>query len=185
MKSLNLLIFKSCNSRHGFTVLEAIVAIALLSVSISGVFTSVQRGLSQSVSAKDEVKAFYLAQEAVEMIRNIRDANQLNRIVSNPSATWLDGITSNCPFNRVCSVDVTTFAFVNCGATWGSCPQNLRQHPSTFLYSYTSGNTTNFKREIQIEQVNSTEISVTVQVSWTQGATTRQFKAKTHLFNWI
>ncbi|MFH0804418.1 MAG: hypothetical protein V1896_02365, partial [Candidatus Zambryskibacteria bacterium] len=74
----------------------------------------------------------------------------------------------------------------DCGTGgWGSCTQYLKQDPDTFLYSYGSGNTTNFKREIQIETVNADEIAVIVQVSWKKGLITREFKVKTLLFNWI
>lgn len=187
MKSIN---FKN---NRGFTVLEAIVAISILSISITGVFASVQKGLQQSTVAKDEVRAYYLAQEAVEIIKNKRDSNQLVRIISNPSATWLDGIISQCPFGRVCAVDAVNFnTITNCGSSWGSCPllnQNLTSSGNqAYLYSYSAGGNwraTNFRREIQLESVSATEISVTVLVTWTNGTATRQFKAKAYLFNLI
>jgi len=188
-KSFHLSIFPSSNSSRGFTVLESIVAIFILSLSISGVFSSVQQSLSQTTIARDEVKAFYLAQEAVELIRNKRDGNQLERIINSSSNTWLFGISANvadpCYFGKVCQVDAVSTSFVYCGVSWGSCPV-LRQSPSTFLYSYdVSSPATNFKREIQIESISATEIAVTVRISWTKGVSTREFKAKTHLFNWI
>lgn len=165
----------------GFTILESIVAIFILSLSVSGVFSSVQQSLFQAAIAKDEVKAFYLAQEAIEVIRNKRDINQLTKINSG-TGDWLDGITSACPFGRTCTVDATDFAIVNCGAAWGSCTQNLKQDLSTFRYGYNSSwSGTAFKREIQIESINTNEISITVEVSWNGG----KFKVKTHLFNWI
>ncbi len=171
-------------NERGFTILESVVAIFIISLAISGVFTAVQRSLSQTIVAKDEVTAFYLAQEAIEIIKNKRDSNQLVKIFSNSSATWLDGITSSCPFNNICSVDATNLSISNCGASWGSC-SNLRQNGSTNLYNYSTGPTTNFKREIQIESVSSNEIMVTVQVTWSKGGISRSFKAKTHLFNWV
>jgi len=181
--------FSIFNSERGFTVLESIVAIMVLSLSISGAFSAVQQSLSQAIIAKDEIKAFYLAQEAIEIIRNKRDGNQLAKIFG--SGSWLDGITSVCPFStavikNTCRVDANPIppTITYCGSSWGSCPY-LRQNQSTFLYNYTSGNTTNFKREIQLESINANEISVTVRVSWTKGIISREFKVKTHLFNWI
>lgn len=180
---------RGASAKRGFTVLESIVAIMILSLSISGAFSAVQQSLSQAMIAKDEIKAFYLAQEAVETIRNKRDANQLIKINTGP-VSWLNGITSACPFStavikNTCTVDTTDFNIVNCGGDWGSCP-NLRQNPLIFVYGYEeSWPASNFKREIQIESINANEIIVTVRVTWTKGVIDKEFKIKTHLLNWI
>ncbi len=176
--------------RAGFTILEAIVAIAILSLSISGSFSAVQKSLSESIIAKDEIKAFYLAQEAVEIIRNKRDVNQLNKI-NNGSGNWLAGISENvvdpCYFGKICQVDVIPIppSLTYCGSSsWGSCPV-LNQDPATSLYSYGAYPATDFKREVKIESINAYEIAVIVRVSWTKGLISREFKVKTFLFNWI
>ncbi len=181
---------KSHKFNGGFTILESIVAILILSLSIAGVFSAVRQGLSQTTIAKDEVRAFYLAQEAVEIIRNQRDANRLESIATNNVVPWLKNISNvpsdPCYFGKVCRVDVTetgsTF-FHPCGYGWDSC-EEIRQDTSTNIYAY-SGNLTGLKREIQIEQVNADEIMVTVRVSWKKGLLNYEFKAKTHLLNWI
>jgi prepilin-type N-terminal cleavage/methylation domain-containing protein len=178
------------NSSRGFTVLESMVAIMVISLAIAGVFSAVQQSLSQSIVSKDEVKAFYLAQEAIEIIRNKRDENQLYKI-SNPatSNTWLYGISEAgadpCYFGKVCEVDAVDMSLSYCGPSWNSCPV-LRQNSTTFLYGYDgSWPASNFKREIQIESVNANEIAVTVRISWTKGILSKEFKAKTYLFKWI
>ena len=191
MNKLKILNFKLKipAQQAGFTVLESIVAIFVLSLTISGVFSAVQGGLSQTITAKDEVRAFYLAQEAIEIIRNKRDNNQLNKIVRTPLNSWLYGISQDasdfCYFGKVCRIDVVDLIPEYCGTSWGSCTENLKQNPITLLYNYSTGNTTNFKREIQLEFISTYEIAVTVRVSWTKGVLSREFKAKTHLFNWI
>lgn len=172
----------------GFTVLESMVAILILSLSIAGVFSAVQQGLSQSIIAKDEIKAYYLAQEAIEIIRNKRDINQLAKINSG-SGNWLTGISADasdpCWFGKICRADVVTNAFSYCGASWDSCPV-LNQDATTFVYNYDGSDpSTNLKREIQIESVAANEVAVTVRVSWTKGFVTYEFKVKEHLFNWI
>src|SRR3989344_1556393 len=154
----------------GFTILESIVAIFILSLSISGVFTAVQQSLSQSIIAKDEIRAFYLAQEAIEIIRNKRDTNQL-AFINNGTTNWLEGVSSNisddCYFEKVCSIDASSYNFVSlgstyCGNSWGSC-QNIRQNQTDFRYGYNiAWANTNFKREVMIESVNGDEISITV-----------------------
>ena len=187
----------------GFTVLESIVAIGVLSAAIAGAFTAIQTNLSQSIIVKDEVKAFYLAQEAVEIIRNARDHNQLERITDPASTvTWLTGISEDvsdhCYFGKVCRMEVSSPSpdnFETCDASeWGYCPV-LRKNASSFIYGYNYGldwSDTNFVREVKIERVRDdpttgdpVEIAVTVRVSWKKGLIDRQFEAKTYLFNWI
>lgn len=174
----------------GFTILESIVAILVLSLSIAGVFSAVRQSLSQTTLAKEEVRAFYLAQEAVEIIRNQRDANRLATITNKAITPWLTGISNTpsdpCYFGRICRIDVTKTGgsyFHACGAGWDSCI-DMSQNSSTYVYAY-SGTPVKMKREVQIEQVSADEIMITVRMSWKKGIIPYEFKAKTHLYNWI
>jgi len=182
---------KKIKNQKGFTVLESIVAIMILSLAISGVFAAVQRGLSQSIIAKDEVKAFYLAQEAVEIIRNKRDNNQLSKI-NLGTGHWLAGISENsgdaCYFGKICRADIYDFSLTRCSEVnndWDSCP-NLEQSSDSYVFSYgRNWPETNFKREIQLESISANEIAVIVRISWKKGLVTKEFKVKTILFDWI
>lgn len=182
---------KFFKSQKGFTVLESIVAILILSISVSGVFAAVQQGLSQNTMAKDQIKAFYLAQEGVEILRNQRDNNQLQIIGSfDTERHWLAGIAEKpsdpCYFDRVCRVDAINMSITSCGTkTSGATCPNLKQDSTSHLYGYSSGSNTNFRRDIELEQVNADEVEVTVTVSWTKGIFQREFSAKAHLFNWV
>lgn len=174
----------------GFTVLESIVAIAILSLSISGAFSSIQQSFSQAIIAKDEIKAFYLAQEAIEIVRNKRDSNQLN-IINTGTGHWLSGIAENAGdpcFSGVCRTDATSMNFTYCGTDWGSCPvlnQDTNSGTPTYLYNYGVYPATNFKREIQIESVSADEIAVIVRITWSKGIINREFRAKAHFFKLI
>ncbi len=173
---------------NGFTVLEAIVAIMILSLAVSGAFSSVRQSLSQSILAKDEVKAFYLAQEGVEVVRNMRDNNQIKKLVNESTINWLAGISENnsdpCYYGQICRVDPTstTDRFVRCSIA--GCP-NLNLDTSTQIMSYGAGNPTNFNRQISLEYINNDQVAVVVRVAWTKGIINREFRAKTLLFNWV
>jgi type II secretory pathway pseudopilin PulG len=183
------MIKRRSNFKSGFTVLESIVAIFILSLSVSGVFSAIQQSLSQNTLAKDEIKAFYLAQEAVEVLRNKRDSNQISIIDTNVGH-WLAGIAENlsdpCYFDKVCRADARDLSLVSCGtkSSGATCP-NLKQDSSTFLYGYSSGSDTVFRREMTLDQINQNEIAITVNVYWTKGIFQKSFSAKTHLLNWV
>lgn len=178
--------------KKGFTVLETIVAIAVVSLAIAGATAAVRTGLVGSSLAKEQSQAFYLSQEAIEIIRNMRDANVLANFNNTPT-NWLSGIAtagSACAPPNTCTVDANIYPLQNplsnigCSG-WNSCPY-LRQDPVTFVYGYNGAwPQTRFRREIQIETVSANEVNITVQISWLHGVVARSFKTKTILTNWF
>lgn len=62
----------------GFTIIESLVAVSVLMIAVTGPLALAARGLSYSQYAKDQITAFYLASEAIEAVKNIRDANMID-----------------------------------------------------------------------------------------------------------
>ncbi len=170
-------------SQKGFTLLESLVAIAILLMSITAATTAVQTALSSSIFAKNQVISFFLAQEAVEYIKNTRDNNALQ------GQNWLNGYASSgspCVFGTVCTVDATlsSGAFSSCGGA-GSCPVLRQSSSAPFLYGYNSGWVpTGFRREIVLSQVNANEITATVNVTFTKGTISKTITVRESIFNW-
>ena len=75
--------------KNSFTLLEVMVAISILTLAVGGSFTLIQQALVSTSLAKSKLTAAYLAQEGMEIVRNIRDNNWLN---SSPS--WKTGLTA-------------------------------------------------------------------------------------------
>ena len=170
-------------TNKGFTIVETLVAITILVLVITGVSTAIQTGISSYIFSKDQVIAFYLAQEGFEQLRNIRDENGLR------NQDWLTGIAVNvsdpCYFGNACTVDpVTTNLPIRCSGGLGNCPL-LRQEVATGFFGYNAlWPATLFKREIVLTRINADEILVSVTIDWSKGLATRQFKAKENLLNW-
>ncbi len=180
---------KFFQKQKGFTVLESMFAIFIISLAISGVFSAVQQSLSQAIVAKDEVRAYYLVQEGIEAVRQKRDSNQINRVENASTNGWLHGLGESgnpcdASAHTICRVEINGFDFQPCGSTWDSCA-NLEYDASLNFLHYAGGGTTNFNRAIQLEMVNSNEVAVTVKVRWRKGITTREITGKTHLFNLV
>ncbi len=166
----------------GFTIIESLVAIAILTLAIMGAMNAAQTGLSSYIFSKEQIVSFYLAQEGFEQVRNIRDENRLN------GRNWLTGLAANssdpCYFGEACTVSPAESAVaIHCGSA-GSCPF-VRQSASTNFYGYDSSwVATPFRREITLTAVSATEVAVTVTVNWAKGSVSRQFKARENLLNW-
>jgi len=165
------------NKNKGFTIVETLVAITVLVLAISGATTALQTGVSSYVYAKNQVIAFYLAQEGFEQIRNIRDQNALQ------NQNWLTGIaavgTDPCYFGSTCRVDAVPGTLTRCV---GSCP--YIQQSTSGAYGHTSGPNTVFRRTISLASVSANEIAITVTVDWSKGPINRQFRARENLLNW-
>lgn len=165
----------------GFTLVETLVAVAILTLAVSGAFSAASASITSSTYSKDQIIAFYLAQEGIEFIRNMRDENGLN------GRNWLTNIAANngddCYFGRACYVDAVTNTMERCSSP-GNCPL-IRQNATTGFYGYTgSWPLTKFRREIVLTQVNPNEVSITVTVNWSRGLVNRQFKARENILNW-
>ena len=73
----------------GFTLIEIVVAIFLLTVGTMGAFSLIQQTIAFTSIASAQLAATYLAQEGIETIRNIRDSNFL------ANSTWDNGLASS------------------------------------------------------------------------------------------
>ncbi len=181
------MIYKKQLGKNGFTIVESLVAITILILAITGISSAIRTGISSYTLSRDQVIAFYLAQEGFEFIRNMRDENALN------GRNWLYGIAADvndpchfgiAPNQNVCTVDPVLSAVpIRCGVP-GSCPI-LRQDGTNLFYGYDpTWNATKFRRQIILSQINANEISVTVTVDWVHGQTSKQFRAQENLLNW-
>jgi type II secretory pathway pseudopilin PulG len=94
---------KTQNNKKAFTLIEALVAISILMIAIASPMTLAQKGLSTAVLSKDQMIAAFLAQDAIEAVKNIRD----QVAVSQTSGDWLTGDGSQ--FLQKCICDSTSF----------------------------------------------------------------------------
>ena len=171
-------------SNRGFTLIETLVAVLLLTAAIAGPLSIAARGLLGASVARDQVTAFYLAQDAMEYIHYVRDSNTLS---DNP---WLSGLDS-CLGANGCAVDSIQNTAVICDS-----PCQVLGYNTTYRYfSYSSPMTPQqYRRVISITTPVGTndcttghgcEAAVTVTVSWSdRGSITRSITVKENLFDW-
>jgi prepilin-type N-terminal cleavage/methylation domain-containing protein len=89
--------------KKGFTLIEVVIAIGILATSLTAAMSLVQRGYRATFIARDQVTAFYLAQDAIEQIRVFRNTNKLNNRIGTviyASNYWLSGLdgSSGSPY---------------------------------------------------------------------------------------
>ena len=167
----------------GFSLVETLVAVTLLLIAVAGVMNMAQGGLQLAVAARDQMVATYLAQEATEYIRNIRDSNHL------AEDAWDKGF-SDC--SNACRLDVTLPASAGgiTGCPGGVCPF-LRYDEENARYYYDPNKPqSRFHRKVVISPVRNdsdgtAEYIVEVIVSWagTKGGNSLRLVSSLHRRN--
>ncbi len=177
---------------RGFTLVETLVAIFVMMVAIVAPMSIASQALSTARYAKEQVTAFYLAQEGIELVRDIRG----NNVISG-AAVWNEGTLglsspgseNYCYSTNGCYIEAKDLAVQNCS---GICPvlnidlNQLDPDFGIYTYSLIGTNPSQFARTIRITKLSSTEISVSSTVSWASGAIggTRLFTITDNLLNW-
>lgn len=174
-------------SSKGFTIIELLISIFILSVAVIGIFSAFSMVAILTSDMADRLTATHLAQEGLEIIRNIRDTNWLgmdsaecqseNQTEPSPCpVSWLESIEDYCPTG--CEADYTsgTAYQVFPISPWPNNGSDLLLSSDGF-YNYSSGSLTKFKRKILVNRVSDALgdqgyiIKVIVEVSWDKKAT--------------
>jgi prepilin-type N-terminal cleavage/methylation domain-containing protein len=174
---------QAISSRSGFTLIETLVSITILVMAVAGPMSLAAQSLATAFYARDQITAFHLAQEAIEVIRAQRDANALQIITSGATVDLLAGIpnTTGQPF----TVDTITRAMTECTGTCAPLRNNGE------LYGYGVGGTwadTRFTRTVRatIVDVAGDEVRISVEVRWQTGVyAERSFTISENVYRWI
>lgn len=81
------------SNKKGFTLLEVTTGTFLLTIGVLGVFALIQMIAAFTSSVSSQLTAVYLAQEAIENVRNIRDSNWLEQRYE-ITVPWDEGIST-------------------------------------------------------------------------------------------
>jgi len=156
--------------RQGFTLMEVIISLAIIIVALISVISLISFSISGIVENKSKITAFGLAQEGLEIVRNIRDNNWLNhkRTISD----WRDGLESGTYRVQYNSVSLLSF---------NSTPLKIDNNG---FYGY-SGTPTNFYRKITISDIDNNQFKVVVEVSWNERGRNLAMTAESRIYNWL
>lgn len=186
-----------CKSRcRGFTLVESMTAIFILTLAVVGLMTVVSSSLFAARYSRDDITVNYLLQEAIDYIRNDRDTKVfLSSGAGTTEGNWLTFKYqySNCLGPNGCTVDVlkdTTVSPKSCAPST-ECPYlYFNPNPSTGAFYLTddgSGMTgmsrTNFRRKIVVTDAGD-EMKVLVTISWKNGNLDKSRTLSTSLLRW-
>jgi prepilin-type N-terminal cleavage/methylation domain-containing protein len=190
---------------RGFSILEALVAIAILLIALTGPMVFAQQSLRAARLARDQVTAFYLAQDAIELVKHVRDDNSVNGTLQRYE--WLSGLEecfaggsddNGCRVSTSEWTPADTSGAIDACVGSGNCPLYERTPVGGGkLYGIfgAAEPESRFSREVKImtpeggdPTLETEEVMVEVRVWWsTLGLTDpdKQVLVREHVYNWI
>lgn len=170
------------NNKKGFTIIESLVAIFILTVSVTALMTVVSQSIFNSNYIKNKTVAISIAQEGVELVRNIQDTALVNSSFST-FEVFAGTVFGPCILNEAtCTIDAIDLDIASCPNQ--ICPPILVSD-DTGYFNYTFGEASMFTRTISIKQTSTNSGIAVVTVTWMQGGVERNVSYTTELFLWI
>ncbi|HAE36627.1 MAG: hypothetical protein UR85_C0004G0035 [Candidatus Nomurabacteria bacterium GW2011_GWF2_35_66] len=198
------------NLVSGFTIIEALVAVFILSVSVASMLGVTATSASHARYVNNEITANYLLQEAIDSIRNSRDtiAFQMkddlvnggwNNFLKRYGYDISNGAKTKCFSDKGCYLEIDKFEAKNLSSPdisecdTAGC-KSLSYDPtltSSLFYYYSTDNTnlSFFNRKIimVINPTNPDEVKVTAKVEWRNvdyTSNTKTQELSISLLNW-
>lgn len=174
-------------NKAGFSLLEALVSISILITAFVGILTLASRSIGSASLAKNQIIAFNLAEEAVELVRYVRDSNSiqgLSWLIADPDSgeTFYDLCQDpdGCLINIL--LDPPYREITRCP---GEC-QPIKYNPTTGRYGYSDGNDTIFRRTVTITPLPSGyEAKIEVKMDWQESfSSSPGFTIEESIFDW-
>lgn len=177
-------------NNNGFSLVEMLVSVSILLLVIAGPMTVTSRASKSSTFATEQVQAFFLAQEGLELAQKMRD----DLLVSHFNA-------ATTPWASFKAIG-TCFAGTGCGIEWGAaagqtnviaCPAfdscRLYRKPasdrSRFTYTAAGNTPTLYFRKIYFSNVGADAVLVRSVVTWRTGSLVaeQRVETQTYLYN--
>ena len=167
----------------GFTLIETLVAIAVLMIAIAGPLTVANKALMAALYARDQSIASYLALETMEIVRDIKN--------NNPSS----GFLNNLGGGTSCLLDNGKCDYGTVSGTRGSLQTTCASSIGCQIYldnaagynNQSTGNSTVFYRYFYLTATNNpadpNDYTLTVVVTWKEGTVTNEIRMRAELIN--
>ena len=162
---------------RGFTIIELLISLFVLVIGILAAYSVAQLPISYTSVSVNQLTAAYLAQEGIEIVRNIRDTNWLT-----PDNNWDDGLESG---DYEADYASTGLVLLSCSPSCGYNDLSFLKIDSNGFYNKDTGTDTKFKRKITLTPT-SDFLTVSVTVFWKDKGKQDpyQFTVQENLYNW-
>ena len=157
--------------KRAFTLMEVLISVAVIITALVGVLSLITIGVSSIRINRSKIIAANLAEEGLEIVKNIRDNNWLN--YKRKASDWRDGLAAG---NYRVQYNTENLL------AYGAVPLKL---DSNGFYQYSTGTNTPFYRKISIEHIGDYQIKTNVEITWQESGRNNKITAEARFYNWL
>jgi type IV pilus modification protein PilV len=172
--------------KRGFTLIEVLTALFIVAIGLSSVFGVINRVLNSTSNSVNRMTASYLAQEGVEIVRNIRDSNWL---ADRSGDTWTNnmrvGNSSEGDYNDSSLIDYTDRPLEISHDGFYENSRYTQEEWDSSGGSISGYSQSIFKRRITVTTIDSSTIRVEVKIEWEEKNKNYNVIVEEELNNWI
>lgn len=170
------------SNNFGISIIEVVIAVSIIAIGMMGVMSLMLQNIRSQYINKNVLIAAGLAQEGLELVRNVRDLNWLTPTNSWDQGLALTGQSHNFIIDysgRNSMLDVASI----------DAPGTILKINSEGLYNHTAGADSIFKRLMTVSEVTDPSsgavyLDLRCTIRWSQGNQNRDYVAETYLYNW-
>lgn len=153
-------------SGAGFTVLELMAAIIVITIGVLSAYGVVQKIISYTSASSDRLAAAYLAQEGVEIVRNIRDTNWIE------GENWDNGLGAGVAWEADYNDDSLT--------VWTDRKLKIDNN----VYTYDAGVDTSYRRKITLSSIAGSGLEILVEIKWDIKGKNNTLTVQGNIYDW-
>jgi hypothetical protein len=178
-------------NRSGQTLIEAMVALFVLTIGLLGVLSLITQSIVLSRTVSQETTATYLAAEGVELAKNIVDHDIYVNRENGGAVGWAKG-GEDPTFGIGGNFELDYTSCNNVQPGLNCIPQAYRADPlgfdpTTGLYSYTASIKTPFVRQVKVlhwDPASPNQMIVISSVLWKENGVSEIVRMEDYFYNW-
>ncbi|MCU0679878.1 MAG: hypothetical protein MUF50_01050 [Planctomycetes bacterium] len=174
LKNIFLTIKSQFGNKPALTILEVMISIFLLVTVMTAILTLSLQSVRSQDSSRQELIARGLAQEGIELIRNVRDSNFLN------NRTWNQDIAPGqyrIDYLSFAPTAITSWSEANLQIMGSGLQQGFYLHNSSEANSI-------FSRVVTITSLGANSELINCEVRWTYRDKNNKYSEQTILYDW-
>lgn len=164
---------RTIQQHKGYSLVEVLVAVAILMLSIVGPLTIAMKSLQSAQYALQQNTAFFLAQEGITAVNTLRNNGFLAVYIGATTDSWAwsrDERLTPCYMEQGCNIDFRDSTLydniMDCDFAEKACVMGINYSATRAVYRMFSGIETPYKRVIKMENITPDEIAVESTVTW-------------------
>lgn len=169
--------------QKGFGLIEVVVSIYIIVMAFIGILSLVKQGIQVQYINKNTIIAAQLAQEGLELVRNVRDNNWR---FYKKGANWKQDIIGGAggAENQLLIIDYRGKSSIETVDSIDNAKANLKIDSNGFYSHDVNGEKTIFSRVISKQNTPDNGLRVVAEIKWNERGNLHNYKAETLLYDW-